>query len=172
VARRVLAANVDGRSRVIADQVGLSNQLVSVRGFDPLTVWLHAPGKALVAANAPKAGEQIIPPPRRGATICLVTFPPDRWAAESSADPAAVGAELATRLPGLAETFEPNNPGMHTTPTTDVGFVICGHPVCTFDDSEVRLHPGDVILQQRTRHGWRNPGDEPATIAFVLFDDP
>jgi mannose-6-phosphate isomerase-like protein (cupin superfamily) len=169
--RRVLAATIDGRSRVIADEAGLTNELTSVRGFDPLTIWLHAPGKALTSSAGPSAGEVIMPPPRGGATICLVTFPPDSWA-DANVDPATVGAELSLRLPGLAQTFEPDSPGMHTTPTTDVGFVISGHPVCKFDQGDVQLNPGDVILQQRTRHGWQNPGDIPATVAFVLIDDP
>jgi len=27
----------------------------------------------------------------------------------------------------------------------------------------------DIVVQQATRHGWRNKGEHPATIAFVML---
>jgi len=113
-----------------------------------------------------------MPPPAGGATICIVTFPPDSWIVDPDFDPVKAGAEYAARIPGLAETFEADHPGMHRTPTTDVGFVLSGRIVCEFDDGEVELNPGDVIIQQRTRHGWRNRTNDPARVAFVLMNDP
>ena len=38
------------------------------------------------------------------------------------------------------------------------------------DDGEtVHLFAGDIVVQQATRHGWRNKGQHPATIAFVML---
>ena len=31
------------------------------------------------------------------------------------------------------------------------------------------LRPGDLIVQNATRHAWRNLGEEPATVFFVLM---
>jgi hypothetical protein len=31
----------------------------------------------------------------------------------------------------------------------------------------VHLYAGDIVIQQATRHGWRNKSERPATIAFV-----
>ncbi|WP_105404741.1 hypothetical protein [Neorhizobium sp. T7_12] len=44
--------------------------------------------------------------------------PPDSVMATVS-DWNAAGAEYGARLPGIAETFEPEPPGMHTTRTVD-----------------------------------------------------
>ena len=34
------------------------------------------------------------------------------------------------------------------------------------DGATVHLVAGDIVVQQATRHGWRNKGENPATIAF------
>jgi quercetin dioxygenase-like cupin family protein len=33
----------------------------------------------------------------------------------------------------------------------------------------LHLDAGDIVVQQATRHGWRNKGERPATIAFVML---
>jgi hypothetical protein len=35
------------------------------------------------------------------------------------------------------------------------------------DGFEVRLGTGDVVIQNGTRHAWRNRGSEPCVMAFV-----
>jgi mannose-6-phosphate isomerase-like protein (cupin superfamily) len=109
--------------------------------------------------------------PGPGETIALtVTFPPASVYADPGFDPAAAGAEQLEATPGLAELFEPDAPGMHTTPTVDYGVVLKGEIVLDLDGGEVAtLGPGDIVVQNRTRHAWRNPGTEPATVFFVLI---
>ena len=34
--------------------------------------------------------------------------------------------------------------------------------------AQVTLEPGDTVVQNGTRHAWRNPFDEPATFVVVL----
>ena len=85
-------------------------------------------------------------------------------------NPALAGPEHLAAAPGIAETFEMENPGMHTTPTVDYACVIDGEIVLELDDgATVQLGRGDTVVQQSTRHAWRNPGDKPATLAFVLL---
>lgn len=98
----------------------------------------------------------------------IVTFPPDRNMVEL-ADPAAAGAEYMQKVPGLAETFEQENPGMHKTPTTDYAIVLEGEVVCMLDEGEVTVRAGDVMIQDHTRHGWSNRTDAPAKVAFILI---
>ncbi len=77
---------------------------------------------------------------------------------------------MGVAVPGLAELFEPDNPGMHTTPTVDYGVVLEGEIVLDLDAGETTLlRPGDVVVQNGTRHAWRNPGTRPATVFFVLI---
>ncbi|WP_298500291.1 cupin domain-containing protein [uncultured Maritimibacter sp.] len=99
----------------------------------------------------------------------VVTFPPDAVFGSEGFDFERAGAEHAVLSPGLAETFEPDNPGMHRTPTVDYVAVLSGRVVLELDDgATVALGPGDTVVQQGTRHAWRNPFDEPVSIAVVL----
>ncbi|WP_245289306.1 MULTISPECIES: cupin domain-containing protein [Bradyrhizobium] len=99
-----------------------------------------------------------------------VTFPPDSVMMSADFDPAAAGAEYMSRIPGLAQRFEPDSPGMHTTDSVDYGILIEGEISLELDDGKtVALKPGDVVVQNGTRHAWRNPGAKPATLIFVLI---
>lgn len=62
------------------------------------------------------------------------------------------------------------HPLMHRTETLDFGIVIDGELTLILDDSEVRLAPGDIVVQRGTNHAWSNRGGKPCRIAFVLLD--
>jgi mannose-6-phosphate isomerase-like protein (cupin superfamily) len=65
---------------------------------------------------------------------------------------------------------EDDEPGMHRTNSTDFGVVLSGNVVCELDDgAEVLLCPGDVVVQNGTRHRWRVVGDVPATLAVFII---
>lgn len=79
-------------------------------------------------------------------------------------------APSSRRVPGLAETFEPEHPGMHTTDSIDYDVVLEGEITLELDDGvQVPLRRHDVVVQHGNRHAWRNPGDRPATMLFVLI---
>ena len=40
------------------------------------------------------------------------------------------------------------------------------------DGAMVTLHPGDVVVQNGTRHAWHNAGEERAVLAAVLVGTP
>jgi hypothetical protein len=53
--------------------------------------------------------------------------------------------------------MEPENSGMHTTNSVDVGIVLGGEIVLELDDGvEVMLRTGDMVVQIGTRHRWHN----------------
>jgi quercetin dioxygenase-like cupin family protein len=59
---------------------------------------------------------------------------------------------------------------MHTTPTVDYAVVLDGEILLDLDAGQTTLLlPGDVVVQNGTRHAWRNPGSTPATIFVVLI---
>ncbi len=63
-----------------------------------------------------------------------------------------------------------DQPGMHRTDTTDFGVLISGNLVVEVDDgAELLLSPGDVVVQNGTRHRWRVVGDLPATMAAFMI---
>lgn len=113
-------------------------------------------------------------PPVGGVRFGIFTVPPDAPASGDAAegdasDGAALVAELEQKLPGLAQYLEAEEPGMHTTPTTDFEVVLSGHVILELDNGKtVRLGPGDTVVQNGTRHRWRNDGTVPAVVAAFL----
>jgi len=108
-------------------------------------------------------------PPAGGYRVGTFTLPPDSTPTPEGVDIGAAVAELQTTLPGLMDHMEPENPGMHTTVTIDFELVVSGRVVLELDDgATVELGPGDTVVQNGTRHAWRNPFDEPATLMVVL----
>jgi mannose-6-phosphate isomerase-like protein (cupin superfamily) len=110
-------------------------------------------------------------PPVGGFRFGLFTVPPDNEEGLpiefDSEDPFA---ELEEKLPGLIETVEVDNPGMHTTATVDYGVVLSGEAILELDDgATVTLRPGDTYVLNGTRHRWSNTGEVPVVIAITLI---
>ena len=69
----------------------------------------------------------------------------------------------------MAAHMEPDNPGMHTTASVDYEFVVSGRVILELDDGATKeLHAGVTVVQNGTRHAWRNPFDETCLIVVVL----
>jgi len=63
-----------------------------------------------------------------------------------------------------------DEPGMHSTDTTDFAVLLSGNVALEHGDGvEVLLSPGDVVVQNGTRHRWRVVGDVPATMAAFII---
>jgi mannose-6-phosphate isomerase-like protein (cupin superfamily) len=110
-------------------------------------------------------------PPVGGFRFGVFVVPPE-GAAGAPPDGLDVEAEAAAferAAPGLMAHMEPDNPGMHTTASVDYEYVVSGRCVLELDDgASVQLGPGDTVVQNGTRHAWRNPHDEPCVMAVVL----
>lgn len=108
-------------------------------------------------------------PPVGGYRVGMFTVPPQS-SQPAQIDMAAVGAEFERKLPGLIEYMEPDAPGMHTTNTVDFEYVVSGRVILELDDgATVELGPGDTVVQNGTRHAWRNPFSEPCRmIVFTV----
>jgi hypothetical protein len=104
-----------------------------------------------------------------GTRFLMVTFPPDAVALSPDFDGAKAFEEHLKGSPGIADRMEPDNPGMHTTDTIDYVVVLDGEVWLELDDGkEVLLKKHDVIIQNGTRHAWRNKTDRGVTLAAVL----
>jgi quercetin dioxygenase-like cupin family protein len=109
-------------------------------------------------------------PPAGGYRCWFFTVPPASATIDESVDFESAFAEANSLLPGLFEVVESDEPGMHTTDTVDVDIVVSGEVWLELDDrEEVRLEPGDVVIQNGTRHRWRNRAEEPAVVCAVLM---
>ncbi|WP_021592760.1 cupin domain-containing protein [Actinomadura welshii] len=91
------------------------------------------------------------------------TIPPGEPAPDL--DTAAASAVLERQMPGAMAVMEPDAPGMHTTDSIDYVLVVAGEVTLELDDGEgTVLRAGDAVVQNGTRHAWRNHGTEPCTI--------
>jgi mannose-6-phosphate isomerase-like protein (cupin superfamily) len=109
-----------------------------------------------------------------GTNFRLISYPPKRppsWTPPAGVTFESAMKELGEKVPGMADHFDRSSPearGMHTTDTVDYGVVVRGEMTLELDDGNiVHLRQGDCIVQNGTRHRWRNPGSEPCLMAFV-----
>jgi mannose-6-phosphate isomerase-like protein (cupin superfamily) len=107
-------------------------------------------------------------PPVGGFRFGIFTIPP-AGEADYPEDMEAAASEVEEKLPGMMAHMEIDEPGMHTTDTTDYEIVLSGQIILELDDgAEVTLSPGDTVIQNGTRHRWRNEGSVPAVVGVVL----
>jgi len=172
VKRVVTGRDISGKSVFVSvSDAPSTHDFIAIPGMSVTQLW-STPANPTIPATVsdPTVAISSIVPGVGGTQFMLVAFPPDRTYMSPEFDPAAAGAENLKHAPGLAETFEIDNPGMHTTDTIDYGIVLRGEVSLELDAERVEhLHAGDVVVQNGTRHAWRNSGSEPALIAFVLI---
>lgn len=169
VRRVVTGVSTQGEPQIVSDgPPPRSLAHLAVPGMVNTVVW---------ATRAPQeSGYRDLTPdlvtvvPGAGETVALlVTFPPDTVFADPFFDGAKAAREQLKITPGLAELFEEDNPGFHTTPTVDCGVVVSGEIVLDLGSATTVLRQGDTIVQNGTRHAWRNLTGQPATVFFVLI---
>lgn len=94
---------------------------------------------------------------------------PDSTPPDTRLSPAQQALEAERLFPGLLAHFDPEDPGMHRSATTDTLYVVAGRCVLELDDgSRTELKAGDVIVQNGTMHRWKNPWEEPCRIIGAL----
>lgn len=171
IRRIVTGHDAAGRSIFVSDEdASRTTAFRHVPGFETSLLWETLPDAVVPRQPGDPALAAISWVPAPGGTnFMFITFPPDSVMASTDFDPAAAGGEYMTALPGLAEKFEMDNPGMHRTDTVDYGVLLDGEIHLELDEGATRkLAPLDVVVQNGTRHAWRNKSDEPATMLFVL----
>jgi hypothetical protein len=106
-----------------------------------------------------------------GTMFRLISYPPKRpegWTRPPGSTFESGLKELSEKVPGMGDHFERGDPGMHTSDTIDYGVVVRGEMTLELDDGQkVHLRQGDCIVQNGTRHRWRNPLPEPCLMAFI-----
>ena len=63
-----------------------------------------------------------------------------------------------------------NRIGFHKTPGVAYIYILSGEVVYLVDEGEVRLQPGDLLVERGTDHSWRNEGPEPVGMLIVLVN--
>jgi hypothetical protein len=172
IRRIVTGRNGDGKSCFVAQHAPpRSHDFAHIAGMHVSQVWSTPPLPVIPADfSDPTITQLSLVPARGGTQFLMVAFPPDTVMQSPAFDAAAAGAENLEHVPGLAQLFEAEHPGMHTTDTIDYGIVLAGKISLELDDGQMQdLGPYDVVIQNGTRHAWRNRGTQPALMAFVLI---
>ena len=167
--RRVTTGhNAQGKAIVASDTDVEGTTLTPLPGAEFHRLWGADVPPRFPDDGSQPAGPSYFPP-LGGFRFMMFTVAPHSTSRRAAVDPQALGAEMETKLPGLLPYMEPRNPGMHTTDTIDFEVVLEGTVVLELDDgAEVTLQPGDTVVQNGTRHRWRNPGDTPARLALFI----
>jgi quercetin dioxygenase-like cupin family protein len=142
--RRVVTGHDDnGKSIFVSDGAPPGVRDVVGGGAAFAEIWNTSAAPAPIAASEqdPTVGRPLVVPPDPNGTIVRVV----------------------EHRPGSASP-------MHRTETVDYGICVEGEVYLVLDDSEVKLTPGDVVVQRGTDHRWENRSDKPAVTVFVLVD--
>jgi mannose-6-phosphate isomerase-like protein (cupin superfamily) len=168
VRRVVTGHTADGKAVIASDEQVDPLVLAMLPGAEFHRLWGCDAPVQVPGGGSASPSMSYFPAPG-GFRFGLFTLPPDSTVPAGDLDLAAAFVELDEKLPGMAAHMEPENPGMHTTDTVDYEFVVSGRIVLELDDgAEVELGPGDTVVQNGTRHAWRNRFDEPCVMVVVL----
>jgi mannose-6-phosphate isomerase-like protein (cupin superfamily) len=166
--RRVVTGTApDGTSVIAADDQLEPVTVAALPGYAWHRLWAldHPPSDP--ATPAAPVGLDHFPPPG-GFRFNLFTVPP-AGTARGPLTP-ATEAELARKLPGRAAQMESDQGGMHRTASVDLIVVLSGRISLELDRGvTVDLSSGDCLVQNGTRHAWRNNSAEPCTLGIVLI---
>lgn len=124
-------------------------------------------GCDVIPTVVPNSGEipassQTVFPMLGGLRMTLAHFPPGLKAGA----PAETAADGGAAVPELDQLFDER--GFHQTPTVDFGWILSGELGLELESGAISwLTAGDFVVQNGTRHAWRNRGTVDAVGAFV-----
>jgi heme-degrading monooxygenase HmoA len=127
-----------------------------IPGIGELAVLWSADEPATYPNAGNNPGGTALFPPVGGLRFVMATYSPGEFVASGD-------------LPEM-HIERGDKPGMHRTDSTDFGVVISGNLALDLDNgAEVFLSPGDVVVQNGTRHRWRVVGDVPVILAAFII---
>lgn len=149
--KRVVTGERDGHSYLAhSGEV----EAVTSHGFEMRLMWGHdaLPLQLPTTAEHPSHDGKFFPS-ASGVRITMIHFLPDGQGDDGDALDDVMASD-----------------GFHRTDSQDIGFLISGELGIELDEGGITwLEPGDVIVQNGTRHRWHNRTDEPAIAGFVTL---
>jgi len=160
-ARRIIVGlDNDGRSTFVGDEMTATR--VATDAYTINQIWQATTVPTPVMAENALREKAVIPPPPRGYTYVITTFPPD-----SSWDYEAGYAKALAEAGAGDSVGKDDVPGMHTTDTVDIVTVISGEIWALVETGETLMMQGDTLVQRGTKHAWRNRSGSDCTIAAL-----
>jgi mannose-6-phosphate isomerase-like protein (cupin superfamily) len=143
--RIVTGVNPHGRSYVAS-----SEEIPTDQPSPICDVWKYEPTDVESAVRGVADAAAWLEPPKGGINWFYAVIPPLSWQAEQ---PEMQGVDAD---------------GFHTTRTVDFDYLIAGELTMVLDEGRVDLEAGDFVIQQATRHAWRNESAEPAVLLALV----
>jgi len=169
IRRVVTGHNSDGKAVFASDDVVEPINLDLLPSTDFYRLW-GSDEPARFPGDGTRPSDHSYFPGLGGFRFGLFSVAPDSVTVVDDIDFDSALAEMENKLPGLGAHLEPEHPGMHTTATVDFEYVVSGRCILELDDGATReLGAGDTVVQNGTRHAWRNPYDEPCLMVVVLI---
>lgn len=167
--RVVVTQREDGSSVVASDGESIrSHDFLYTPGMSESVLWSTC-GQDIVSGEDQATWARKRIPQARDTVFVTVTFPPDDVFSSEEFDAVQAANEQRLLAPDLVDCFEPGSHGMHTTPTVDYVVVVHGEIWLDLGDGGlIHLSQGDTVVQNASRHAWRNLSQEPATLAVVM----
>lgn len=166
----VTGHDAQGSSIFQSDEAVPGTSIALVPGFETHELW-STQGDREVPFSGGAPGVPNYFPSHDGSVFRVADFPPtgeNLVSTDIDMDEALREAEV--KLPGLVAHLEPGSDGMHTTDSVDYGIVLEGEIELELDHGEIRLlKAGDVVVQNGTRHAWRNRSGKRCRMAFILL---
>jgi len=157
VRRIVTGHSPEGKAIVASDEVVPPTFVIGDAGSAATPLWGRDDLAQFPDDGSPPALSAPFPPPGGSGLAILELAPHGNEFHEFVRD-------------GLAPWADPDEPGMHRTATIDYDVVLEGTIGLELDDGvEVTLGPGDVVVQNGTRHRWHNRGDAVARLLSVTI---
>jgi mannose-6-phosphate isomerase-like protein (cupin superfamily) len=157
-----------GKSVFVSDVDVEPITLAMAPGAEWYRIW-GSDGPVQLPCDGSQPAERGFFPDADGFRFGFFTVPPADVAPPSDLDMDAAMVEVNEKLPGIVDVGEADNPGMHTTDTIDYILVLSGEIGLELDDGQtVQLGAGDCVVQNGTRHAWRNTSGKPCFMAYAL----
>jgi mannose-6-phosphate isomerase-like protein (cupin superfamily) len=166
VRRVATATGPDGQSFIAHDDIVEPLTTTALPGYAWHRLWGFDDPSADPAFASIHDGLAHFPPPG-GIRFNLFTVPPASTVRPPLTE--ELERELERKLPGRSGHMESDQAGMHRTASVDLIYVMSGGVSLELDDGTVNLAAGDTLVQNGTRHAWRNPFDEPCVLVIVLI---
>lgn len=168
----VTGQNESGKSVIVRKAPIEPVSLALLPGYEFHRLWGSDSTPQLPSDGTPSGtppGQLRYFPPKNGFRFGFFTIPPDTTTSIEQVDLPSALTEIQQKLPGMMEVLEFDHPGMHTTNTVDFDVIISGEVYLELDNgAEVLLKAGDCVIQNGTRHAWRNRSSEKCVIAVTL----
>jgi len=164
--RRVVTGTND-RGKVV---VTTDDQLLEPRASAPFTTIWEADGPQTVPSDG--TYPQTVPnlfPPVGGYRVLQYSLAPGFGINEQPPYDGSEAERNATISKALHIRPAEDAPGVHRTESVDIELILSGKVDLEIDDAVITLAAGDWVVQNGTRHAWRNPYSHKCQLIAIFI---